>query len=236
MNSIFFSCVIPAFNEEKRMETTLSKVKAFLCRQPYPSEIIVVDDGSTDATSNLAKKILEPFSHQILCNPKNLGKGFAVRRGILAARGEYLLFSDADLSTPIEEWPRFLEKLKEGFDVVIGSRALPDSKVEIHQKILRESMGKTFNRIATLLTFQGIRDSQCGFKGFTRKAGRELFQRQRLNGFSFDAEILFLAQRLGYRILELPVTWRNSPQSRVNLLRDPAAMFLDLLRIRMIHH
>jgi dolichyl-phosphate beta-glucosyltransferase len=229
------SVVIPAYNEEKRLPQTLAVVLDFLKKQSYASEIIVSDDGSQDRTVALAEGSLKGFSHQILIASQHRGKGHAVRQGMLAAHGARILFTDADLSTPIEEVTKFLSCLEKDQDVVIGSRALPDSKVEIHQNFFREAMGKAFNFIARMWTFKGIHDSQCGFKCFRREAARRLFSLQKLDGFSFDVEIVFLAQKLGLRLLELPVIWRNSAQSRVQVLRDPLLMFWDVLRIRRLH-
>ncbi|MFH1799432.1 MAG: dolichyl-phosphate beta-glucosyltransferase [Candidatus Omnitrophota bacterium] len=229
------SVVIPAYNEEKRLPRSLATVMDFLKKQPYASEIIVSDDGSQDRTVVLAKELLKDFPHQVLITPRNCGKGHAVRQGMLAATGAYVLFTDADLSTPIWEVGRFLARLEKGQDVVIGSRALPGSQVEIHQNLVRETMGKVFNLIAQIWAFQGIHDSQCGFKCFRREAAQKLFGLQKLNGFSFDVEIVYLAQKLGFRLLELPVIWRNSAQSRVQVLRDPLLMFWDVLRIRSLH-
>jgi dolichyl-phosphate beta-glucosyltransferase len=233
--AVHLSVVIPAFNEEKRLPQTLAAVMVFLKRQPYTSEIIVSDDGSQDRTVQIAGEFLRDFPHQILVTPQNRGKGHAVRRGMLAATGDYVLFTDADLSTPIEEAERFLEHLEKDQDVVIGSRALPGSQVEIRQNFLRETMGKVFNFLAQAWTFKGVHDSQCGFKGFRREAAQKLFRLQKLDGFSFDVEIVYLAQKSGLRLLELPVIWRNSTQSRVRIFRDPLKMFWDILRIRRLH-
>lgn len=229
------SIVIPSFNEEKRLAPTLEQIMAYLQKQKYASEILVVDDGSRDRTIEVAQEKLAGFPHRILTQGFNQGKGAAVKRGMLEAGGEYLLFTDADLSTPIEEVEFLILKLENGFDVAIGSRDLADSRVEIHQNFLRETMGKTFNRIARLVSFKKIRDSQCGFKCFRREAARDLFQAQKLKGFSFDAEILYLAQKKGYRIAEVPVTWRNSPHSRVRILEDSLRMLWDVIRIPWIH-
>ena len=229
------SVVIPAYNEENRLPQSLNAVIEFLRQQSYDSEIIVSDDGSIDKTVAIASEILKTVPHKIITVPGNKGKGHAVRQGILSAQGEYILFTDADLSTPIEEVARFLEHLQKDQDVVIGSRALPDSKVMIHQNPLREAMGKVFNSIACFFAFKGIHDSQCGFKAFRREAALKLFSLQKLDGFSFDVEIVFLAQKLGLRLLELPVIWRNSAQSRVRVFLDPLLMFWDVLRIRRLH-
>ena len=232
----YLSVVIPAYNEAERIGATLDQVKSFLQRQPYSSEIILVDDGSRDRTSEIASEKLAKFPHRILKNPANFGKGNAVKRGMLTGSGRFLLFSDADLSTPIENVTEFLTALEKGsYSLVIGSRAVIGSQIERHQPFWREEMGKIFNRLARLWTFRAIRDSQCGFKCFTQEAARSLFSLQRIDGFSFDVEIIYLAQKLGYRILEAPVTWRNSPQSRVRLISDPLHMLVDILRIRGIH-
>lgn len=231
----YLSIVIPAYNEARRLPRTLDFILAFLRKQPYEAEIIISDDGSKDRTIRLAQDILRKCVHQILTVPKNKGKGHAVRKGMLAARGQYLLISDADLSTPIEEVRRFLKYLEGGEDIVIGSRALEDSRVEIHQGFLRETMGRIYNWIARLLSFHGIKDSQCGFKCFRAEVAKKIFKLQKINGFSFDAETVFLAQKLGYKIREEPVIWRNSAQSRVRLIKDPLAMFFDLFKIRWMH-
>jgi dolichyl-phosphate beta-glucosyltransferase len=236
MSEIYLSVVIPAYNEEARLGKTLHYMIRFLQDQPYASEIIIADDGSKDRTVEIAKERLAHFPHKILTVDKNRGKGNAVKRGMLSAVGRFILFSDADMSTPIDEVERFALILEKGsYDCVIGSRALPDSKLEVRQNAFRESIGKIFNRIAQALTFKGISDSQCGFKCFKREVAHDLFGRQKLDGFSFDAEILYLAQKRGYKICESPVIWRNDTQSRVQLLSDPLHMFLDLMRIRWLH-
>ena len=231
----FLSVVIPAYNEEKRLPESLAAALEFLKNQSYTSEIIVSDDGSQDRTVAIAEEQLAGFPHQILVTPQNRGKGHAVRQGMLAAKGDYVLFTDADFSTPIGEATKFLAHLEKDQDVVIGSRALPDSQIEIHQNFLRETMGKVFNCLAQAWAFKGVHDSQCGFKAFRREAAHKLFNLQKLDGFSFDVEIVYLTQKLGYRLLELPVIWRNSAQSRVQVFRDPLMMFWDVLRIRSLH-
>ena len=236
MNQLFYlSVVIPAYNEEKRIGPSLDQMISFLKRQSYAWEIIVVDDGSRDKTSQICAEKLKNFHHQIIRHEKNTGKGAAVRNGMLKAQADFLLFSDADLSTPIEEVGKLIHKLQDGCDLAIGSRALPGSQVEVSQNIIRKTMGKTFNFIARMFAFHSIHDSQCGFKCFKRGVAADLFQRQKLDGFSFDAEIIYLAQKQGYRISEVPVIWRNSPQSRVRMVQDSLGMLQDLLKIYWIH-
>ncbi len=236
MSDIYLSVVIPAYNEGPRLAKTLQEIIAFLRAQTYRSEILVIDDGSADNTSAIAEQELTSFpEYQVLKNVPNQGKGAAVRRGMLEARGEMLLFTDADMSTPIQEVTGFIAALQKDYDVVIGSRAMQGADIVEHQPFFREWMGRIYNFLARLLAFKGIQDSQCGFKCFRREAARDLFRRQKLDRFSFDAEIVFLAQRLGYRLLEKPVSWKNSARSRVSLLSDPLNMFMDLARIRWLH-
>lgn len=229
------SVIIPAYNEEQRIGDSLEQIVRYLRVQPYESEVIVVSDGSCDRTVEITREKLKNFRHKVVEMVINKGKGNAVRWGMLKGEGRYLLFTDADLSTPIEEVDGFMKYLDEGFDAVIGSRSVPSSRVELHQNILREEMGKGFNLLARLFAFRGIHDSQCGFKCFKREAAKFLFENQKIEGFGFDAEILYLAQKKGYRILEAGVTWRNSPKSRVSIWRDPFMMFFDLVRIRWMH-
>jgi dolichyl-phosphate beta-glucosyltransferase len=230
---MYLSVIIPAYNEEQRIGETLRVVHAYLQRQPYPAEIIVVDDGSQDGTAAIVRACHGwlPSVH-LLQNGRNRGKGFSVRQGFLRARGEYLLFSDADLSTPIEEVEKLFAALREPYDIAIGSRALRESRVEVHQPWYREHMGRLFNVFVQALAVPGIWDTQCGFKCFRHAAGRAICQRMAAEGFGFDVEMLYLARRLGYRVCEVPVVWRHSPQTRVRVWRDSIAMMGDLLRIR----
>lgn len=235
MSEPYLSVVIPAYNEAKRIGKTLGEMINYLTRQPFEWEIIVVDDGSVDETAAIAAQQLKSYPHVILRHLKNRGKGYAVKQGMLRAKGRYVLFSDADLSTPIEEVEGFLHLLQKGYDLVIASRALASSRIEIRQPFWREWMGRGFNRIARILSFKKIRDSQCGFKAFRREVSRDLFSAQKLTGFCFDAEIIYLAQKRGYRIFEAPVTWRNSHPTKVRLW-DPIFMFADLVRIPWLHY
>jgi dolichyl-phosphate beta-glucosyltransferase len=193
----------------------------------------VVDDGSTDQTALVAEQSFPSWpGFTVLRNPENRGKGFSVKRGVLQARGRYILFSDADLSTPIQELEKLLAAIEDGYDIAIASRAHRESNVCVHQPWYRKMMGRIFNKLVRLFAVSGISDTQCGFKCFKRQAARVIFQQQRLNGFSFDVELLYLAQKAGYSIKELPVVWINSPLSRVRPLHDSFHMLVDLWRIR----
>ena len=230
---MFLSVVIPAHNEEKRMLVTLEKISAFLKAKGYSHEIIVVDDGSTDNTVNVveafSKKNNEPI--QILKSSFNYGKGHAVRKGVLASSGDYILFSDADLSTPIEEIEKFLPLFQEGYDVVIGSRALRDSQLLIRKPWYRENMGRIFNLFVRMFVMKGIKDTQCGFKVFKNEVAKKIFEKLNIEHFAFDVEALFIARRLGYKIRDVPVVWIDSLYSRVHIIRDSLRMINDLFRI-----
>jgi glycosyltransferase involved in cell wall biosynthesis len=223
------SIIIPAFNEEKRLPATLRSIREHLALLPWEfAEIVVVDDGSRDGTAEAARAA----GARVLRNAGNRGKGYTVRRGMLEARGEWALFTDADLSAPIEE----LEKLwaaaeRERAQVAIGSRALDRSLIGVRQPWFREAMGRCFNVAMRLITGLPFRDTQCGFKLFEARAAAEIFRRQRLDGFGFDVEALFLARRLGYRVVETPVRWNNAPGTTVSLGRGVMA-FLDPLKVR----
>jgi dolichyl-phosphate beta-glucosyltransferase len=226
------SVVIPAFNEARRLPATLEHLRRWLSASGLAHEIVVVDDGSTDGTAEAARAAggegLVLLRHQ-----PNRGKGYAVRRGMLAATGARRLMTDADLSTPIEELPRLMGELDRGGDVAIGSRAVAGARVEIHQPAYREAMGRVFNRLVQLLLLPGLHDTQCGFKLFTAAAAETAFGRSRLDGFSFDVEALYVARRRGLRIAEVPVVWRNDAASRVSLGGGGTA-FADLLRVRLL--
>lgn len=234
-SDIYLSVVIPAYNEDRRIANTLVQIKEYLDRQAYSSEIIVVSDGCTDKTDQYASESLRNWPNfRLLCRKKNMGKGFTVKEGILHSQGRLILFTDADLSTPIEEIEKFLPWTDE-FDIVIGSRALPESNIQVRQSLFREYMGKTFNLFVQLLIFRGIKDTQCGFKLYHRQAALDIFNRIKLTGFGFDVEALYVSRKLGYRIKQLPVVWRNSPESHVHVFSSSVEMFLDLFRIKSLH-
>ena len=229
----YLSVVIPAYNEEERLPETLAKVQDYLAGQDYSWEVLVVDDGSADRTVEVAEEAFRDGRCRVLRNPHNMGKGATIRNGMLEARGELRLFTDADNSTPIGEAGKLIECVKNaGADVAIGSRAVKGANVEVHQPFYREWMGRTFNLIVQIFALRGIQDTQCGFKLFTREAAEYVFPRQQLAGFSFDVELLMLARRKGFKIAEVPVRWINSPASRVSPLTDSARMFVDVVRLK----
>jgi glycosyltransferase involved in cell wall biosynthesis len=223
------SIIIPAYNEAKRLPASLVKVREYLSTARWEfAEVVVVDDGSTDDTVQVARDA----GVRVLQNPGNRGKGYSVKHGMLEAKGEWALFTDADLSSPIGE----LEKLwgaaeRDGAQIAVGSRAVDRSLVGVHQPMLREATGRVFNVAMRLVTGLPFKDTQCGFKLVQTSAGREVFSRQRLDGFGFDVEVLFIARRLGLRAVEVPVRWDNVEGTKVSLLLGFVA-FLDLLRVR----
>jgi dolichyl-phosphate beta-glucosyltransferase len=231
MERLSISVVIPAYNEEKRIRKTLRKTIKYLNAGNHDYEIIVVDDGSKDRTAETAKSFKSKRLRVIRLG-KNIGKGGAVKKGMLAARKKYVLFSDADLSTPIEELGKFA-KLRKKYDVVIASRALKGSNIKVSQPFYRVFMGKVFNIVVNIIGVWGIKDTQCGFKMFSAKSARKIFKKQTFRGFSFDVESLFIAKKLGYRIKEVPVTWINSPATKVSPVKDSLKMFFDVARIRI---
>ena len=229
---IELSVVIPAYNEEMRLPKTLRTIVDYLADR-FSYEIIVVDDGSTDRTYEVSQKFFDMNQcGRVLKNDGNCGKGCSVRRGMLEANGRLRLFSDADMSTPIDQLEKLHAEIRNGYDIAIGSRSLSDSDIKLHQPLYRELMGKVFNRFVQKAAVRGIIDTQCGFKLFTGEASHDIFVRQISNGFSFDVEVLFIASKLGYRVKEVPITWVNSPESKVNPITDSARMLLDLFFIR----
>jgi len=234
----YLTIVIPAYNEQSRLGPTLASVLAWARGSRHSVEVIVVDDGSVDATADVARRGIEKagVDSAVLVNERNRGKGYSLRRGVLAARGELVLVCDADLSTPIQETDRLIERMNGlGHGLVIGSRALRESKVEIHQNPVREMMGKVFNKAVRLLTGLPFHDTQCGFKLMTRRDVAPIFKRARIDGFSYDVELLYVAARQGLPIEEVAVSWRNAPGSKVGILTDPFKMLRDVARIRRWH-
>lgn len=233
IKNIYLSIVIPAYNEEKRIDSTLEKIISYLKVKNFKSEIIVVVDGGSDSTVEVVKsyeKLVDKLV--ILVNQTTMGKGYSVRRGVLESKGEFVLFTDADLSTPIGEIDNLFFWLDKGYDVAIGSRSLKESQVEIYQSFIRQSMGKIFNKILKLIVFTGFKDTQCGFKCFKRYAADKVFAKQMIRGFAFDVEILLIAKLQGFRTKEVPVIWLNSPFSTVHIIKDSFLMLCDLFRIK----
>lgn len=228
------SVVIPTFNERRRLPHTLDRLREYLDGAGEEYEVIVADDGSSDATVEYVRSALPAWPQlSVRALPRNQGKGAAVRVGMLAARGELRLFSDADLSTPIEELPRLRERLSATCQVAIGSRALPGSTIGVHQPGRREMMGRTYNRLVQLLVLPGLHDTQCGFKLFTAQAAIACFEPLRTRGFGFDAEVLVRARRHGWEVAEVPVAWDHRDDSRVSALRDSGRTLVDLVRLRL---
>lgn len=224
------SIIIPSYNEEKIISRTLTKIIDFLDKKDINYEIIVADDGSKDKTREIVKK----FNNARLTKKRrNKGKGYSVKQGVMLAKGDYILFSDADLSTPIEELDKFMNIINKGYDIVIASRNLKESIIPVKQPFFRRILGKTFPLLVNFIILPGFKDTQCGFKLFKKETAKKIFKKQTLNGFSFDVELLFIAKRYNYKIKEAPVTWSNALDSKVNPINDSMRMFLDILKIRL---
>jgi dolichyl-phosphate beta-glucosyltransferase len=229
----YLSIVIPAYNEEERLVASLGMMASYLDAAGIDAEILVVDDGSKDATAVLAAKALSGRSGRVIRNGENRGKGYSVRHGVLEARGRFVLLTDADLSTPIDDHARLAAVIRDrDLDVVIGSRALPESDVQVRQGWLRQTMGRSFNTFIRAATGLPFRDTQCGFKLMDRERVRPLFEKMVVNRFAFDVELLFLCERFGLSVVDVPVTWRNAGGSKVSILGDPLNMIVDVLRVR----
>jgi glycosyltransferase involved in cell wall biosynthesis len=230
------SIVIPAFNEEDRVGGTIREILEYLDREKIDGELIVVDDGSSDSTSDTARSAFEAFDNipaRVIRYEENRGKGFAVRTGLMAAEADIALFSDADLSTPIEELPKLIDPIRAGeFDVTFGSRALDRSLIGTHQPWRREQGGKVFNLVVRLMTGLPFWDTQCGFKAFSMPKFRPLLDVMQIERFGFDVEFLYVANLHGLRSSEVPVRWNNDDRSKVNVLRDSIRMFDEVRQIR----
>ena len=231
--AVDLSMVIPAYNEARRLPPTLARLRDYLDAGPDSYEVLVVDDGSDDDTVAVAQALAREWPQlEVLTLPHNQGKGAAVREGMLHARGALRAFSDADLSTPIEELPRLRSHLGGACHVAIASRDAPGSDIQVHQPAWREFMGRTYNRILRLLVLPGIRDTQCGFKLFTAEAAEACFRPLETFRFGFDAEVLVRAHRRGWEIAEVPVQWRHVEESRVGGIADALRMLYDLVMLR----
>ena len=234
------SVIIPAYNEERRIAASLVRLIDYLATHGGNAEVLVVDDGSGDRTGAIVEELAASrggadgsgATVRLLRNGRNRGKGYSLKHGVLSASGEFLLLSDADFSTPIEELPALLDPVRSGAcGIAIGSRGLDTSKVELHQPAWREAMGKMFNRFVRALTGLPYRDTQCGFKVMRREDVLQLFRAARIERFAYDVEILYLARMAGIRVSEIPVIWRDAPGTKVNALLDSADMLKDILRV-----
>ena len=231
MYTPFLSIVIPAHNEEQRLPPSLEKIDCFLREQNYSAEIVIVENGSTDRTLEVTQGYAARMKNLSVLHEPQRGKGLAVKRGMLAAKGAYRFICDADLSMPIEQVNRFLPPAVPDKAVVIGSREAPGAK-RYNEPQYRHLIGRVFNQMVRWLALPGLQDSQCGFKCFRADAAEAVFRRLTLTGMSFDVEALFIAMRLGYAIAETPIDWYFDPDSRVRLVKDSLGMFFDLLTIR----
>jgi glycosyltransferase involved in cell wall biosynthesis len=226
------SLVIPAYNEQARLPYTLAEIEAYVCREGLDCEVIVVDNGSRDATSAVVQQASIRFSALRLLRTDGRGKGRAVRSGILAARGAVVIFADADLSWEVEDLSRFIGLIDDRTPIVIGSREGAGAR-RVGEPIYRHLMGRVFNRIVQALAVPGVEDSQCGFKAFRADAARAVFSRQHIDGFGFDVEVLYLARRLGFGIRVVPLHWEHKENSRVAPVRDTLLMLADVLAVRL---
>jgi glycosyltransferase involved in cell wall biosynthesis len=226
------SVVIPAFNECRRLGESLARIADYIDARALDAEVIVVDDGSTDGTGDLARRLLGTRGGSVVENAANRGKGRAVRRGVLEARGRLVLITDADLSCPIDQYAPLAAAMRaRELDVAMGSRSLPQSSIEVRQHRGRELMGQTFNALVRAATGLPYGDTQCGFKLVRTDTTRRIFEQLTVDGFAFDVELLLLCRRAGLRVGEVPIVWRNSPDSRVSLVGDPTRMLIDLGRL-----
>ncbi len=232
MQRPFLSIVVPAYNEERRLPTTVPQIAAFLEAQTYPGEVLVVDDGSVDSTAQVVEQIAAQQPRITLIRNAHRGKGYAVKTGMLAAQGDYLFLCDADLSMPVEEVARFLPPALQGYDVAIGSREVAGAR-RYDEPSHRHLMGRVYNLVVRLLAVRGFQDTQAGFKCFRRDVARDLFPYQTMDGFGFDVEILFIAQKRGYRVVEVPIDWYHMTNSRVSPVGDSVRMFREILQVRV---
>lgn len=231
---MLITVVIPAYNEEKRIIPTLKSIVLYFSKKLIAHEIIVVDDGSTDATVKAVCSLKSVYSQiSVLSLEKNSGKGKAVRQGMLKAKGDFILFMDADSSTAIEEFEKMIPIIRQNKDIVIGTRKIEGAQIIEHQPFLREFFGRGFTWFSNIITQAHVSDFTCGFKCFSQKAAKEIFRKARIDDWSFDAEILFLAKKMGYEIIEIPVRWKNDRATKVRLIHDIIHSLKGLLLIRI---
>ncbi|MFH1996753.1 MAG: dolichyl-phosphate beta-glucosyltransferase [Candidatus Omnitrophota bacterium] len=233
MKSEKLSVVIPVYNEAKKVGKTVARLDRFFSKKTYPLEYVFVEDGSSDDTLNVLRGLKEGRDNFVLLtNKKNMGKGYSIRRGMLASTGARILFMDADMSTPLRVFQEF-EKYLDGYDIVMGSRWIRESNIRIPQPWFRRAAGKVFYMIIRAFFLKGITDTNCGFKCYQKAVARDIFSKQLLKGWGFDVELLFIAQKRGYHIREVPVIWAHGRDSRVDLIKVPFLTLLELLRIRI---
>lgn len=238
-DSVDLSIIIPAYNEAERIGQSLEQISLYLGRQPWSVEVIVVNDGSSDETVQVVEKSHDLLSTQhirfkLISNSMNRGKGYCVKAGALSALGHIIVLTDADLSAPISQLTELLVPIHQGqYDIVIGSRAMDRRLIQERQPFWREYAGRFFNILMRLITGLPFKDTQCGFKAFRRDLIRPIFEQQRLEGFAFDVEVLYLAHKLGLRIKEVPVVWNHVEGSRVHIVRDSVKMLLELVKIKI---
>ena len=242
VNEYFLSVVVPIYNEEERIGPSLIRIVDYFAEKDYRYELILVMDGCEDNSAEICKGLLkkmkgrlENCSVNFLESMENHGKGYSVRKGCLFAKGKYVLFMDADLSTPVEEVEKLIAYLQDGFNIAIGSRAIRGADVVVKQSIIRRSMGKIFNFFVRMITGMDYHDTQCGFKCFDSTAVEIIFNRLKIDGFGFDVEILYLAKQFNLKVKEVPVRWFNSPKSKVRIIADSVEMLLSILKIKQIH-
>ena len=233
VNDPRLSIVIPAYNEGARIESALDRVLTCVAERGWNAEVLVVDDGSSDNTAAIVQRWMETHHNlQLIHNEGNRGKGYSVRNGLLQAAGQIVMFTDADLSSPIEEAERLFAALNEGADVAIGSRWLDKQKQTIHQPLYRRFFGRCFNWVTRKVIGLPFKDTQCGFKAFKREAAQTIFRLQTIERWGFDPEILFIARKLKYKIVEVPVTWGHDERSRISYLKDGMKMLQEMAEIR----
>lgn len=228
------SIVVPAYNEAKKISSTFSRLERFFSQKNYDMEFLFVEDGSSDATLEILKNLekTRPGIVKVLENERNMGKGYSIKRGMLASRGDYILFMDADMATPLQTFTDF-EKHLDDYDIVMGSRWCLEANIRIPQPFIRKCMGRVFYLLVKTFYLKNITDTNCGFKCYRKSVARDIFSHQMLRGWGFDVEILYIAQKRGYRIKEVPVAWAHGRDSKVNLKKVPFLTLAELIRIKI---
>lgn len=231
MSAVFLSIIIPAHNEEERLPPSLAQLDEYVCQQPFSIEVIVVENGSQDRTLEVAQSFQKTMPYLSVIQETQKGKGLAVRTGMLAAKGKYRIFCDADFSMPVSEISKFIPGDNLPYDIAIASRELPESQ-RLDEPEFRHLIGRIFNSLVRFALLPGLQDTQCGFKAFRDEVVEHLFPMQTMTGWSFDAELLFIAQRLGYKVKEVPITWYYKPGTRLHIVKDSIKMASDLFTIQ----